>query len=126
MLVPSKPTGRLLNYHFRDTEFACRHCGLAMVHPELVRKLEALRQTIGKSITVTSGYRCGDYQKVVNPKVFPSPHMFGMAADIIIPGLTVEAIAQAAERAGFDGVGRYFKQGFVHVDVCGSRRRWTD
>lgn len=126
MIIPTKPTGRMINYHFRDSEFTCRHCGMVMVHPELIRKLELLRAMVDRPITITSGYRCQAYQKVVNPKVPVSPHMFGMAADIMIKGLTVDAIANRAEIAGFDGIGRYYGQKFVHVDVCGSVRRWAE
>lgn len=126
MIIPVKPTGRMINYHFRDSEFTCRHCGMVMVHPELIRKLELLRAIVGKPITVTSGYRCATYQKIVNAKVPVSPHMFGMAADIVVSGLSVDTIANLAEKAGFDGIGRYYGQKFVHVDVCGSARRWTE
>ena len=42
--------------------------------------------------------------------------------------MTVEQLARAAEQVpGFriGGVGRYPKKGFVHVDVRGTKARWT-
>jgi len=98
---------------------------MVMVHPELVRKLEALRVLAGRPVVVTSGYRCGEYQKEVNPGVYPSPHMFGMAADITIAPYNVDQVYNLAKMAGFDGIGRYYDQKFVHVDVRGYHAEWT-
>ena len=69
-----------LSEHFHAREFQCKcasrgykewyFCGGdSWPHPELVAKLEALRQRIGKPITVTSGCRCAAY----NAKVGGAP-----------------------------------------------------
>jgi len=124
-MLPYKPQGLYLNYHFIDKEFICRHCRYTLVHPELIRKLEALRRVAGRPVFITSGYRCGAYQKIVNPGVYPSPHMFGMAADITIPPYSVDQVYELAKKVGFDGIGRYYDQNFVHVDVRGYHAEWV-
>jgi uncharacterized protein YcbK (DUF882 family) len=94
------------------------------VHPELVRKLEGLRNAVGAPVYITSGYRCARYNKVVGGAE-NSYHLFGMAADIWVKGISPEQLAELAERTGFDGIGIYPDQGFVHVDVRGYRARWS-
>jgi len=37
----------------------------------------------------------------------------------------IEELASAAEYEGFDGIGAYLEQGFVHLDLRGSDARWT-
>lgn len=115
--------GKKITEHFSENEFACHCCGMVLVHPELVRKLEALRQQAGCPVNVTSGYRCTEYNKVVGG-VANSYHTFGMAADVYLGGVGVRELAGMAESAGFDGIGVYPGQGFVHVDVRGYGARW--
>lgn len=115
--------GRRLSEHFTEEELACRCCGMAMVHPELVRKLEALRHMAGGPVVVTSGYRCKEHNKAVGG-VERSYHIFGMAADIWAYSMSPQQLAEMAEKVGFDGIGIYTGMGFVHVDVRGYRARW--
>lgn len=115
-----------LAQHFTEDEFACRCCGMVIVHPRLVEKLETLRQLVGAPVIVNSGYRCPAHNKAVGG-VSNSYHVRGMAADIQTPGLSAGKLAQKAEQVGFDdGVGIYRQQGFIHVDVDvrGYRARW--
>lgn len=113
---------RKITNHFVEGEMACKCCGKILYHPELMRKLETLRHQIGRPITVTSGYRCESY----NNKVGGAPasqHLLGTAADITVRGMTVDVLANHAEKI-FDGVGKYPDQKFVHVDVRGFPQRW--
>ncbi len=48
-----------------------------------------------------------------------SYHTVGMAADIFVTGLATQQLAEMAEAAGFDGIGIYSEQSFIHVDVRG-------
>lgn len=115
--------GRRLSEHFLEEEFACRCCGRVLVHPELVQKLEALRRMAGGPVVVTSGYRCPDHNKAVGG-ARNSYHTRGMAADIWVYAISPQQLAEMAEEVGFDGIGVYPVQGFVHVDVRGYRVRW--
>lgn len=115
--------------NFMDSEFKCRCCGKM---PEkgmktlLIVLLQRLRDKVGKPLTVTSGYRCQKHNKAVGGAA-NSQHVLCTAADIRVPsGMTVDQLAAAADAVGFTGVGKYYKQGFVHVDVRPNRARWTD
>ena len=46
-----------------------------------------------------------------------SQHKYGKAADIRIPGVSLDAIASAARQAGFKYIQIYRSKGFVHVDI---------
>lgn len=118
--------GERLSEHFQAKEFACRCCRKVLVHPELVRKLEGLRYALGaKPVIVTSGYRCAGHNMAVGGAE-KSYHLFGMAADIWVGGVSTRELAKAAESVGFDGIGVYARQGFVHVDVRGYPARWEE
>lgn len=81
MMVPKKAENRKLAEHFSEAEFACRCCGMVMVQPELINKLEHLRQLAGAPVLVNSGYRCPAYNRAVGGAA-NSYHMQGMAAGI--------------------------------------------
>ncbi|WP_238442571.1 DUF882 domain-containing protein [Desulforamulus reducens] len=53
-----------------------------------------------------------------------SYHIKGMAADIRVPGLVVAELGRLAEQAGFEGIGTYPTQVFVHVDIRYNSARW--
>ena len=101
--------GQRLSEHFQAREFACSCCGMVLVHPELVRKLESLRNVVGSPVYITSGYRCAKYNEVVGG-VENSYHLFGMAADIYVKGISPMQLAEMADRTGFDGIGIYKEQ----------------
>ena len=118
---PKKAEDRQLSRNFNEREFACKHCGQVHVESELVTKLQALRDALGRPITVTSGYRCPVHNRNIGGAT-QSRHMQGQAADLVVTGVSPAAVAQAAERVGFGGIGIY-KSGFTHVDI-GPKRRW--
>lgn len=100
--------------HFNDTEFACKHCGVALCRPLLQEKLETLRAKIGnKPIQIVSGYRCPVHNKEIGGAT-DSQHMYASAADIPA-GLAKLDVAKAC---GFTGIGTDGATGWVlHVDV---------
>lgn len=105
--------------YFSESEFRCKHCGQLPpggMDRALLLKLDALRERVGAAIIVTSGYRCPDHNAAVGG-VSNSQHVRGTAADIFAPGVGVDELADAAVAVGFDGVGRYYGAGFVHVDT---------
>ena len=113
-----------LSEHFSKKEFACKcGCGFADPDPELVSKLERLRELCGnKPLHINSACRCEKHNKAVggSPK---SQHLLGKAADVRkLLGMSIDEMARKAEQAGFTGIGRY--DSFIHVDVREQRSRW--
>jgi len=76
-----------------------------------------------KPVIITSGYRCADHNEAVGGDE-KSYHMFGMAADICVSGVTTRSLAAKAESVGFEGIGIYVDKAFVHVDVRGYPAKW--
>jgi uncharacterized protein YcbK (DUF882 family) len=112
--------------NFSLHEFQCKDGSqLVKVDERLVEKLQKLRDMVGKPIIIQSGYRTPEYNKKVGGAA-DSQHVKGTAADISIKGMNVEDLAMLAEKVGFDGIGIYTKQGFVHVDVRGYKSRWRE
>jgi len=117
---------------FKDSELACNgdECqGLCNVgegvNSRLMEVLDAIREKLGKPIYINSGYRCPVHNKFVGG-VPNSQHVEGTAADLSYDGIDVDYLAQIAEECGADGIGKYWSQGFVHIDVRGEYARWTE
>lgn len=55
-----------------------------------------------------------------------SRHSHGLAADIVLPGVSDEELAAYFRPQGFLGVGIYTRAGFVHVDVREKSYFWLD
>ena len=81
----------------------------------LLEKLDVLRELAGVPVIVTNGYRCPKHNAEVGG-VENSQHVLGTAADIYCDNLSVDELAELAVKVGFDGIGRYYQDGFVHVD----------
>lgn len=122
--------------YFEDYEFACScnrhevdgtgHNKLDhIIDKRLVDLLDAIRERIGQPIEVLSGYRCIEHNAEVGG-VPNSQHVEGTAADITYDGINVDYLAEVAEECGADGIGKYYYQNFVHVDVRGYAARWSD
>lgn len=106
--------------HFAQAEFACPHCGVALVRPRLLACLEVLRAHVGGPVRIVSGYRCPPHNAQVGGAE-NSQHMYGAAADLP-EGL---ADLSQARAAGFTGVGTKGSW-VVHVDVRdGAFTHWT-
>ncbi|HNR65332.1 MAG TPA: D-Ala-D-Ala carboxypeptidase family metallohydrolase [Atribacterota bacterium] len=76
----------------------------------------SLRNKIGSPIVITSGYRCITYNEEVRG-VKGSYHLFGMAADIYAPQISLKELLQSAEEIGFSGIGYYPENNFLHLDI---------
>lgn len=104
--------------YFTDAEFVCKHCGCLPeggMNAVLLEKLDQLRERVGAPIIVTSGYRCPVHNANVGG-VPNSQHVLGTAADIVCDAVSVNELADLAAEIGFDGIGRYYDDCFVHVD----------
>lgn len=122
--------------YFDESEFACK-CGNHgfnqdgtpcldhVIDKRLVDLLDAIRERLGVPLYINSGYRCEAHNEEVGG-VQNSYHTQGVAADITYDGIDVDYLAQIAEECGADGIGKYYYQDFVHVDVRGYDARWND
>ena len=98
----------------------------ARIAPELVTCLQAIRDHLGRSVRVTSGYRSWWRNRAVyqgrDREPTRSRHCSGQGADIKVTGLTGMDIAKAAIDACGVDIGVGIGGSYVHVDV---RRSWA-
>lgn len=115
--------------HFSRRELDCK-CGcdtpphIEAALAKLAIQLEALRASIGKPLSVNSGYRCPAHNKAIGGAK-ASQHMQGTAADLSSRAVGPGSIARHAEKvAAFrdGGIGTY--PYFTHVDVRSGAARW--
>ena len=113
-----------LSTNFRVREFACSDgSDPIFISPDLVTILQKIRTHFGKAITITSAYRTPSRNKAVGGTA-DSRHLFGMAADIKVSGVTPKKVAEYAETLlqGTGGIGIY--DTFTHIDVRTTKARW--
>lgn len=102
---------------------------IARISPALVRCLQALRDRLGKPVTISSGYRSWARNVAVYRARGATPtrsrHCSGQAADISVAGMSGLDLAKAA----LDACGRDIAVGigasYAHIDVRGSWARWS-
>lgn len=112
--------------HFTDKELACRHCGVNGCQQELVDALEALRVLVGVPIVVNDAYRCPVHNSEVGG-VPDSEHVRGIAADIVIHGMTAMQMYESAKQIPAfrnGGIGLAAAQNYIHVDTRKVLARW--
>lgn len=104
--------------HFTLEEFKCKHCDRNLIEKDFVDKLDALRETLGRPLRVTSGYRCPDHNQKVSTTGRDGPHTTGRAVDLAVDGVTAFKLVQLAIQAGFTGIGVQQKgiNRFIHLD----------
>lgn len=94
---------------------------------ELADNLQVLMDEVCKPITINSGYRSPEHNKNVNGAK-NSFHVKGMAADIVIEGMTPREVfdkieeLQAAGKMDIGGLHAY--KTFTHYDYRGHAARW--
>ena len=97
---------------------------------ELAKNLQVLRDYLGKSITINSGYRSPKYNAKIGG-VKNSQHVKGKASDIVVKGMTPKEVALVIEgliekgKMKQGGLGIY--PNFTHYDTYfdgKNKRRW--
>jgi uncharacterized protein YcbK (DUF882 family) len=125
----SKTGNVSLSANFKVSEFACKGsgcCSTVLIDDKLVLYLQKIRDYFGKSITITSGYRCPTHNSRVGGAT-GSRHSKGQAADIVVEGVKPAEVAKFAESIGILGIGLYEtdKDGhFVHIDTRDYKSFW--
>lgn len=117
-----------LSENFDSSEFKCHCCGelpVGGMDSRLIKLLQSIREKVGTSITIMSGYRCENHnQKVGGAK--HSQHVMGTAADIKIAGMDageVQLYLTLKFNQEIGGMGCY--KTFTHIDVRSNIVRWT-
>lgn len=93
----------------------------------LAKQLQSLRDHLGKSVTITSGYRSKEHNKKIGGAL-DSFHVRGMAADIQVAGMKPKEVAEEIEKLIKEGkmleggIGIY--NSWIHYDFRGKRIRW--
>lgn len=94
---------------------------------QLAKNLQVLRDYLGKSIIINSGYRSPKYNAKIGG-VKNSQHVKGKASDIVVKGMTPKEVASAIEnlinqgKMMQGGLGIY--PNFTHYDIRGIKARW--
>ena len=118
-----------LSENFNSSEFDCHGsgcCSETIINPKLVEYVQQIRDHFGKSITVTSGYRCPTHNKRIGGAT-GSRHSKGDAADIVVSGVAPAEVAKYAESIGIKGIGLYETSAdghFTHVDTRDVKSFW--
>jgi uncharacterized protein YcbK (DUF882 family) len=94
---------------------------------QLAKNLQVLRDSLGKTISITSGYRSPQHNKKIGGAK-DSQHIKGMAADIKVSGMTPKEVALVIEgliesgKMKQGGIGIY--PSWIHYDIRGTKARW--
>jgi uncharacterized protein YcbK (DUF882 family)/LAS superfamily LD-carboxypeptidase LdcB len=100
----------------------------ARIDVRLIECLQAIRDHVGKSVSINSGYRSYGYNEELRSRssnvATKSQHMSGRAADIRIEGMSGFEIAKAALDAYGCNIGIGLAPSFAHIDVRGSFAVW--
>ena len=112
--------------NFKESEFACKHCGKAEMDQDFMFRLQTLRTRYRKPMTITSGYRCPEHP-IEAAKSAPGPHSTGKAADVGVQGADAHRVLSIALEMNFKGIGVQQKgdKRFLHVDDVSEGSRPT-
>lgn len=107
--------------HFHLGEFECGcHCETQIIDSGLLDLLDTLREDIGGSIIIKSGYRCEKHNKAVGGAK-KSRHLLGLAADISTNSVSMEELEKRCEKY-FQRIG--VAKTFIHVDCDEGKAKW--
>ena len=121
----SKNGNNKVSTNFRVREFACSDgSDPIFIDSELVSILQKIRNYFGKAVTINSAYRTPTHNKSVDGTMY-SQHLYGMAADISVSGVSPRKVASYAEKLlpNRGGIGVY--DTFTHIDVRATKARWN-
>ena len=115
-----------LTANFDLEEYACNcGCGRSDIKAELVDKIQQVRDTLGRSIRINSGFRCERHNGNIGASE-TSSHIGGWAADLQTKGSAARYELLVAVMQVFDRVG--IAKNFIHVDVDANKTAgvvWT-
>jgi zinc D-Ala-D-Ala carboxypeptidase len=117
-----------LSKNFSKLEIMCPcNCGADKISPVLIKKLQKVRNIIGRPLIITSGVRCEFYNESIKASMssshVPDDSGTGNAVDIACTNSNeryelVEVAQKFFQKIGISG-GSY--GGFIHLDVDRSK-----
>ena len=116
---PLEGTNFTKNFSWKEMQCKCG-CGKADMEKDFMDLLQQLRDKVGP-LSISSGFRCEAYNKVVSSTGSNGPHTTGKAADILCSGGMANRVFGEAYSLGFSGFG--FSQNgnhnerFIHLDT---------
>jgi uncharacterized protein YcbK (DUF882 family) len=121
----AKDGNKKLSANFKVREFACMDgSDPIFIDSDLVDILQKIRTHFGQPVSISSAYRTPGRNRAIGGATY-SQHLYGLAADIRVKGVSPKTVAAYAEKLmpKKGGIGTY--QNFVHVDVRSERARWN-
>lgn len=116
-----------LSKNFKVREFRCKDgSDPIFIDSELVEVLQKIRTHFGKAVNINSAFRTASHNAKQKNASHYSQHLYGRAADIWIADVSVDTLAAYIETLlpNRGGIGRYYNDKFVHVDVRTAKSRW--
>ena len=100
--------------NFSSDELKCSCCGESGVQQWALDKLQAVRDIVGRPLTITSAYRCSNHP-VESRKSKAGTHNQGIAFDICVSnGAERHELVTAGLLVGANGIG--VDKNFIHLD----------
>lgn len=105
--------------YFSTKELSCPCCGVNKFSLATLAKFNNLRELVGESLIMSSGYRCEAYNK---SKGWTQTHATGQAGDLCVTHITAYLVNKFAVTAGFTGIGisQKGRKRFIHLDDLGA------
>lgn len=115
-----------LSTNFTAREFSSKDgADTILIDSDLVTLLQQIRDKFGAAVTINSGYRTDARNKAIG-RAENSLHVRGMAADIVVKGVSAKRVAQYAEAIGANGIGWYETKKYTHIDTRTTKCFWKD
>lgn len=115
-----------LSTNFTAREFSSKDgADTILIDSDLVTLLQQIRDKFGAAVTINSGYRTDARNKAIGGAE-NSLHVRGMAADIVVKGVSAKRVAQYAEAIGANGIGWYETKKYTHIDTRTTKCFWKD
>ena len=114
--------------NFTKQELQCSCCGKTNPNSEfieLMNRIQLLRDLVGFSLPISSGYRCSKHP-IEAKKTRPGMHQIA-AVDIAVSRAQAHKVIKVAYDLGFTGIGVNQKgdKRFVHLDLRESPTIWS-
>ena len=108
-----------------DPMLACPCCHKEGMNPAFMIRLDGLRDVFDRPISISSGYRCPEYNDIMSSTGTSGPHTTGQAVDIPISRREAHILLKMAMNLGFTGIGINQKGDgrFIHLDTLGGELR---
>ena len=102
--------------NFKLKEFRCKDGSdeILLDSSFVITKLQSIRDHFNKPVHINSAYRTVSYNESIGGAK-NSYHVKGMAFDIVVNGIDLDAVCKYAQSIGILGIIRY--NTFVHIDA---------